>query len=196
MVKRLEIQLAHKLAAVSVVTNRGGEPAAGSAPGASRDPNANDRLQTQMQRRLDAEITQVRSTCNALNAAVLKLQELQENFVKQAEEQLLELAIEIAGKVLVQEIRAERYEIDPIVREAISRIPTRTDVVVHLHPDDLARCELAQQEDGTDQAASIRFVADPGVQRAECLLKTSQGSVESSVKQHLSDIAEALKNPE
>jgi len=110
MVKRLEIQLAHKLAAVSVVTNRGGEPAAGSAPGASREPNANDRLRTQMQRRLDAEITQVRSTCNALNAAALKLQELQENFVKQAEEQLLELAIEIAGKVLVQEIRAERPE--------------------------------------------------------------------------------------
>jgi len=146
-----------------------------------------------MQEQANAGLAELRSAIAAVGAARAKLHELRENFHGEAEQQLLNLSMEIARKVLMQEIKAERYEIDPIVREALSRLPAQTDSVTHLHPDDLARCQLAS---GDEEIPGVSFVADPDVRRGECLVATSHGTVESSVEGHLQEIATALAESE
>lgn len=42
----------------------------------------------------------------------------------------------------------------------------------------------------------MRFVADPSVERGQCILETDEGVIESSVADHLASVAEALKEPE
>ena len=112
----------------------------------------------------------------------------------EAEPQLVRLAVDIAQKVLMQEIQAGHYEIDPIVTEAMKQVPARCEVVVHLHPDDHARCEAARQLG--DDAEGVRFVADPNVRPAECVLQTGEGVVESGVETNLARIGEALTGAE
>ena len=90
----------------------------------------------------------------------------------------------------MQEIQAERYQIDPIVTEALRRVPSHGGVVVHLNPGDCARCQAAVKQEGAPE--QVRFVADVNVQPAECLLETPEGIVESSVEGHLAAIAEGL----
>ena len=68
--------------------------------------------------------------------------------------------------------------------------------MVHLHPDDLARCELACRGDEACEADNVTFVEDPGVCRGECLVKTSHGTVESRIEGHINEIAHALVEPE
>ncbi len=145
---------------------------------------------------VDAELAGLRSARKALQQAEGKFCEIQKQFLKEAQQQLLDLSIEIAKKVLMQEIQTDRHKIDPIVTEALSRVQDRVDVIVHLHPDDLARCELAGQSDESANKSNISFVADPKVQHGGCLLQTSRGTVESSIDGQLEEIAKAMKDPE
>ncbi|MHC4294646.1 MAG: FliH/SctL family protein [Planctomycetota bacterium] len=150
----------------------------------------------QTQDALNAEKAQLRSALAALQQGAGKLAELSDQITGELEQQLLDLAVEIAGKVLMQEIQAERYNVEPLVKEALSHFSNTSQIVVHLHPEDYAQCELAKQSQDTAEGGGVRFVSDPGVRRAQCILETSDAMVESSVESHLEDVAETLKRPE
>ncbi len=150
MVNHLEIQFNRPLASVSTV-----------APG-QEDP-AQEQIQREMQAQMQAELGKIRTTLRSLAVAQAQFQDLQDQFCQEAEQQLIGLSMEIARKVIMQEIKAERYEVAPIVREALSRLPSRMDAVVHLHPDDLARCELASQSEESPELEGVKFVSDPGI---------------------------------
>jgi len=194
------VRLPRPVATVTVVAGDG-SPAADAAGPQEGDQQAQQDLQAERDRLVQAG--------KALTSGLAELSRLREEMIRQSEQQLLELALEIARKVLMQEIQAGRYEIDPIVKEALLHVPTGQDVIVHLHPDDWSACQMAREEVpgsrpaglGASEASSaaaggVQFVADPGVRRGECLLETSEGVVESVVDNHLADIGEALKNAE
>ena len=127
----------------------------------------------------------------ALESAAAQLRALQAEIVKESEQQLMELAMDIARKVLMQEIQAQRYEIDPIVKEALSRVGPRREVVVHLNPGDLTRCTEARIQDGESEG-ELQFVADASVLPAHCRIETPQGTVQSTPEAHLESLALAL----
>ena len=183
MPDRLEIQFDRPLASVATV---------------SRDAASlnQEQVQLQMQEQINAELAEFRTARNALTRAHAQFQDLNAQFCNEAEQQLLGLSLEIARKVLMQEIKAERHEVDPIVREALSRLPGQVDAVVLLHPADLARCELAGQDQDACDIEGVSFVADDEVRRGECLVRTLHGTVESSIDGHIDEIAQALTQSE
>jgi len=184
MADRLDIQFPRPLASVATV----------AAEQWDRRQDQAQRHQSQQQ--IDAELAEFRTARTALAGAQAKFRDLHDQFCRDAERQLLSLSMEIARKVLMQEIKSGRHEVDPIVREALNRLPARVDAVVHLHPDDLARCELASQGEEASGADDVKFVADAGVRRGECLVRTPHGTVESSIEGHIGEIAQALAEPE
>jgi len=142
---------------------------------------------------LREETERLRQARAALECGVGRLNQLQADVASQGEAQLLELALDIARKVLAQEIQAGRYEVEPIVAEAMKQLPARCDVTVHLHGDDFARCAAEQD---TSDSPGLRWLADANVAPGECLLDTDQGTIASTVDGQLAEIAEALKQPE
>ena len=183
MPDRLEIQFDRPLASVAAIRSEQADP-------------DQEQARRQMQEQVNAELAEFRTARGALARAQAQFQDLHVQFCHEAEQQLLGLSMEIAKKVLMQEIKAGRHEVDPIVREALSRLPARADAVVHLHPDDLVRCELACQGEDVSGADKISFVGDAGIRRGECLVRTSHGTVESSIDGHISEIAQALAESE
>lgn len=159
------------------------------------DPSRPDARAEQLARQLESELAEVAQARGALAAGAAGLAEAEGRLVRQAEGQVLELAMEIAAKVLSQEIRTERHEIEPIVGEALSRVPTRRDVVIRLHPDDLARCEGAGEAEPGGEG-DVRFVADVAVGRGGCVIETAEGVVESTVEGNLGRLGDALRAPE
>jgi len=157
---------------------------------------ANEQPDEQLRAALAAERDQLVLAQAALKEGAAKLAELRGKVLREAEEQLLELAIDIAGKVLMQEIKAGRCEIEPIVKEALRRVPGHQDVAIYLNPEDLARYDQARRADDAEQDGHVRFLADPGVPRGRCLVKTDDGVVEWSPEAQLEDIAEVLRAPE
>lgn len=134
--------------------------------------------------------------CQALHEAVKRLNDLQANIFREHGEQIAKLSVEIARKILVQKIEKGDYELESIIEEALKNAPTRQDAVVHLNPDDLDQFQEAQKNDPSNTLAGIKFAADPKVGRAECILETPKGIVESSINGHLEQISEALKKVE
>jgi flagellar biosynthesis/type III secretory pathway protein FliH len=64
---------------------------------------------------------------------------------------------------------------------------------VHLHPDDLSRCE-----GGCSGGAGegLRFVADPEVAPGGCRVEGTEGVVTTDTEAQLREIAEALERVE
>lgn len=147
-----------------------------------------EKLIAQLQHQTQVAQAQFLQAQQALVECVGQLQQLQQQIASQAEQQLVDLAVDIAQKFLCQEIQAERYDINPIVAEALEHLPVRQNVVVHLNPQDLAKCQLAQTKDD-----AVRFIADPGVAPAQCVLETPEGLVAHEVDMTLNDIRHALK---
>jgi len=132
----------------------------------------------------------------ALQEAVKRLNDLQANIFKEHREQIAKLSVEIARKILVQKTEKGDYELECIIEEALKNAPTQQEVVVHLNPGDLDQLQKTQANNGSNILAGIKFVADPKVGRAECILESPKGIVESSINEHLEQISDALKKVE
>ncbi len=131
----------------------------------------------------------------AMLAVAQKLSQYQQRLADEAEENLLELSLQMARKVLMQEIQAGRYEIDPILAEAISKLPPRQDATVRLNPQDLARSGLAKSPP-SGETGTLTYVADPTIAPGECVLESSDGVLESRIDTHMDEIARALRGHE
>ena len=142
---------------------------------------------------LDTQKAAVSQTNQALKGVVARLNEFYDKVFAEHKEEIAKLAVEIARKVLVQKVENGDYEIESIIKEALKNAPTREDLVVHLNPEDLKRYQKAQQDEPDDGLAGIKFVPDPNIGPAECLLESPKGIIESLINEHLEQIGKALQ---
>ena len=175
-----------------------GCPASAGGPLPPRDPAESSAAQPSPSGGADArKMAAFSQTCQALNAAAAKLNESLAGVFSQHREEIAKLSVEIARKVLMQKVSDRDYEIESIVKEALGHAPSRQDLVVHLNPDDLAECQKAQQQDEQGSAlAGVKFVPDPNIGRAECLLESPKGIIKSLIDEHLERIGKALRKAE
>jgi len=193
------VQLGLPIASVRLIEPAGG-PAARQAPGAAEATGATDNAGLaaaidQAPKALQIQRAELAGARAALVDGLKQVAALRDSAIKAAEQQIVQLAIDVARKVLMQEIQAGHYEIDPIVQAALAQVTSWQEVVVHLNPEDFARCRQAE-ECSRDDSSGVRFVADPAVKRSECVLETAQGVVRSAVEEHLREIASTLREPE
>ncbi len=144
----------------------------------------------------EAQKTAFSQAYQALNDVVTKLNECYDKVFVEHKEEIAKLSVEIARKILMQKVENGDYEIESIVKEALENAPTRQDIVVHLNPEDLAQCQKAQQDEADGALAGIKFVSDPKIGRAECLLESPKGIIESLINEHLERVGKALKKAE
>ncbi len=134
--------------------------------------------------------------CQAINGVVTKLNQFYDKVFVEHKEEIARLSMEIARKILMQKVEDGDYEIQSIVKEALNKAPTRQDIVVHLNPEDLAECQKALQNEPDGTLTDVKFVSDSNIGRAECLLESPKGIVESLINEHLDRISKALKKAE
>ena len=182
MSRTITIQLEKSIASAKLQNG-----AAGDATAASAEAKQAELLG--LQKESPAQV------CQALQDAVNKVNEFQENLFKEHKEQIAKLSVEIARKILVQKVQEKDYAIEPIIEEALKSAPTRQDVVVHLNPEDLVECQKVQQ-DASSTLADVKLISDPNIGRAECLLETPKGIIESLIDERLERIGKALETVE
>lgn len=144
----------------------------------------------------EVQKTAVSQACQALNAVVAKLSECYDKVFVEHKEEIAKLSVEIARKILMQKVKDGDYEIESIVKEALKNAPTRQDIVVHLNPEDCAQCQKVQQDEADGVLAGIKFISDANIGRAECLLESPKGIIESLINKHLERVGKALTKAE
>jgi flagellar biosynthesis/type III secretory pathway protein FliH len=170
--KHLHVRLPWRPTAVRVAGE--GEAAAGAAARAV----------------LEGQRERLVAAAAALERAAAEVERLAADFRSRAEGQLADLALAIARAVLLQEVKAGRYEIDPIVAEAVGRMGGAGKVVVRLSKADYEACAAAREKLG---AGRVEYVADAGMAPASCVVEAAGGVLEYSVDAALEAAGKAMK---
>lgn len=142
---------------------------------------------------LRAEQARLETAAAALEEAAGDMEQLAAEFRSQAAGQVAELALAIARAVLLQEVKAGRYEIDPIVAEAVGRMSGAGKLVVRLNAADHEACTAAREKLG---GGRVEYVADAGVARASCVVEAAGGVMEYSVEAALEAARKRLMTQE
>jgi flagellar assembly protein FliH len=145
---------------------------------------------------LERQKTEIAQLFQALKRLVDELNQFYKEMLDKHKEEIASLSVEIANKVLMQKVQKGDYRIESIITEALKNAPTCQDVVVHLNPEDMTQYQKLKQNSIGDTLEGIKFVADPNVGRAECMLDTPKGIIKSFIEQHLEQIKEALAKVE
>jgi len=93
----------------------------------------------------------------------------------------------------MQKVENGDYEIESIVKEALSKAPVNQDVIVHLNPEDFEKCRKAQESEPGGVLSGIKLVSDPDIGRAECMLESPKGLIKSQIADSLERIGKALE---
>ncbi len=167
----------------------------GQVPGHAQANSAANAVQIPAQ---DSEVQKniFPQACQAINGVVTKLNQFYEKVFAEQKEEIAKLSVEIARKILMQKVEDGDYEIQSIIKEALNKAPTQQDIVVHLNPEDHVECQKALQSEPDGTLTDVKFVSDSNIGRAECLLESPKGTVESLINEHLDRISKALQKAE
>ena len=128
-----------------------------------------------------------------LNGVVDSLKNVMPRMIQETESALMNLALESAQKV-VASLPIDVAMVEAVVREALRQVEDSADMVVQLHPEDLAL--LRQQESpllsGVLESGSFRFAASSEVTRGGCIVQTRFGLVDARREIKLEQLRKTL----
>lgn len=106
-------------------------------------------------------------------------------------EAVSELALRIARQLVRRELQAAPDEVVAVVREALQHLPVSARVArIRLHPSDVTLVEAALPAAEGERA--WRLVADPTLQRGDCVVETDVSRIDATVEARLAGIAAHL----
>ncbi len=143
---------------------------------------------------LEAQKAVFSQACQTLNGVIAKFNQFCDKLYVEHREEIARLSVEIARKILMQKVENGDYEIESIIKEVLKNAPSSQDVIVHLNPEDLGKCQKAQQDEPGGVLAGIKLISDSNIGRAECLLESPKGIIKSLIDDNLERICKALGN--
>lgn len=114
---------------------------------------------------------------------------------EEMEPQVIDLVLEIARKVLREEIQARREATLSIIKHALRRVTDVEHVRIRVHPDDLQiarehRDDFLAVCDGVKQ---IEIVDDQRVGGGGCIIETPSGTIDASSRTQIQSIEKSLR---
>lgn len=111
------------------------------------------------------------------------------------EKEILELAQEIAKRIVAAELKTNQEVVLAITKEALTLVRDRPHILVLVHPDDLAVCQQARQqfEALLPDNAVLRILPDLKVERGGCIVDTGEGVVDATLASRWAMLLEELK---
>jgi len=196
MSQMLTLSLARPIAAIHVSSTspealcaEGGKWEAASGQSGAMDG-------THITKELEQQKAQLTRLCQTVNSIGTSLEKLHRETLAHNRAEIARLAVEITRKILVYKTGKGDYDIQAIVEEALKLAPTRQNIVVRLNPEDLPHCQQLQRESPENPFAGLELTADWSIGRAECVVETPKGIVQSFIEEHLDRIGEALQKVE
>jgi flagellar assembly protein FliH len=129
-----------------------------------------------------------------LSDTLTELTALRASMIRQTENQIVELALAIARRVVHREISLDRNLMIAIVRVALDRLGETAHVTVRLHPEEYEATGAARVAEFA--GADITFVPDARVGRGGCRVESDMGMLDAGVDAQIQEIARALLGDE
>jgi flagellar assembly protein FliH len=144
----------------------------------------------------DAELQRTLETLRAQLQQVIESVHAQHKaYLQHAESQMLELVLEVARKVVREELKLQPAHVLAIVRDALRRVQGIGRLRIRANPLDVDllrqnRPSLLQVVEGIE---GIEIVEDRRVDQGGCIIETEQGVYDARIRTQLGEIERALR---
>ncbi len=129
-------------------------------------------------------------------ASILKeLDELRAGYYRDKEEELVDMVIKVAGKVVHGEVSINRDIVLNVIKAAIEAINSKSNLVVRLNPEDLEYIKEKRADilDRFKEIDGISLQGDPEIGRGGCILQNEDGEVDARIEEALKLIEGRMK---
>lgn len=146
------------------------------------------------QHAMSAQLLQQRNETVELQKGILdSLRRVVPQVVQEAETSLINLALEAAQKLVAgRPVDAEMIE--AVVREALQQVEDTAEIIIQLHPDDLAllRKHNAPVLAGLPDTGPLRFNGSSDVTAGGCIVQTRFGLVDARRETKMEQLRQTL----
>lgn len=131
-----------------------------------------------------------------LESLIKSLQRIREEIYKKAEEEILELSVAIAKKILRRELELNRSSILQLVREAIRRLTEEDTIKIYLSFEDFELVKRHREELLRELGESKNLIISPSqeVSPGGCFVETEFAQVDARLETQLEAVVQGLKN--
>lgn len=117
--------------------------------------------------------------------------ETRRSLLAQSEQALIQLAIEIARKVVRKEVALDPQIVAGVAKEALKRLGGRTHVRIHLHPSEREVVQ-GRLKELTTLAREIELVDDEQISPGGCLIEGQSGRVDARLETQMASLEAGL----
>ncbi|BDU50482.1 FliH/SctL family protein [Haliovirga abyssi] len=122
--------------------------------------------------------------------------EIRNNTIKENEEAIIKLSIEIAKKIIKLEVSENNKIIKNNILESIKKVPISKKLKIFINWEDLnylkdIKEEVISQINGVDRQ-EIEMIEDSRIEKGGCILETSMGTIDASINSQLEVLFEGL----
>src|ERR1051325_8465067 len=170
------------------------DPQAADAAARRSEKEAFDRGIAEGERHLSEQLLRQRAELLELqNGVRTSLRQAAAQVVRQSEAALVQLALEVAQK-LVSDLPISTGMVEAAIRSALAQVEQTTELDIFLHAEDLAllrQCNSPTLVPGPGQEA-LRFHASDKVSRGGCLVETRFGTLDARRETKMEIIRQSL----
>lgn len=130
----------------------------------------------------------------ALRAASEMIRNVREKVLRESEDELINLVMLVARKVIIREISQDRSILAGVVKNAIAGLSAREEVTVRINPDDYALVTSGREESLQKELINDHLLlkADPLVASGTCQIDTAMGTIDAGLNAQLEAIYRSL----
>ncbi|MDO8836837.1 MAG: FliH/SctL family protein [Vicinamibacterales bacterium] len=139
---------------------------------------------------MEAGTTRADAMLRRLSDTLLELEELRRSMIRQTEHQIVQLAVEMARRILRREVQTDSDLLCAMARVALDRLGDTTPATIRLNPEDYHT--IIARHGGTWAGNHVTVVADPAVGRGGCMVESTFGFIDASVEAQFRVLEQAL----
>jgi type III secretion protein L len=151
------------------------------------------------ERRRDAEIEAARQEGYEAglahwNEALLAAQAARDSLQAEYETELVKLAVQIARKIIGEELRTHPEAVVGIVRESLRSVRHERSLTIQVNPKDLAEVQprLDRLQEAAGPGRHMQVVPDPAVSPGGCIVESDVGIIDARLETQLKCLEEIL----
>ena len=138
---------------------------------------------------------QLSPVLSAFEQATAEITRLRATVLRQAEEDIITLAFQLARKIIHYEVLEHREILATTLKRALTHVVEQDQVVVRVHPDDVKYAveikeELGQAREGS-KTLTVR--GDTSVSRGGCLVECSLGTIDARIEAQLEELEQRFR---
>lgn len=127
---------------------------------------------------IEAGTTRADAMLRRLSDTLNELEELRRSMVRQTEHQIVQLAVEMARRILRREVQTDTDLLVAMARVALDRLGDSAPATIRLNPEDY---HTMAARNGAWVGSHVNVVADPSVGRGGCMVESSFGFIDASI---------------